>query len=313
MVPARPCCWCRAVAERYRLSPLEKISVISSTAGLSTVDSVEAVHLSLDLMTAPRVIFMVHGYNSPEDNTSTAFSHFRRLLGAALSYRHPTVIGHLCGFYWPGHHPNEWASAATFPARITDAKESGKLLANVIRRLSPQQDVVIVAHSLGCRVALHAVRQIRRWGQEYVGPKVTHVFLLAAAVPAELCVTGNELYGLKLDPAPQEHVFHSHNDMALRPVPFGAGTWLAENLSSPAVGVAGEPFERWIPNSHPMTLQHGQYWSSYAVAKEVVRTVGFAPSGRLATRSLAASPPIRVRVAGAERVPQTHDLGQRHR
>lgn len=292
---------------------MEKISVASDKEGLSTIESVDEVRLPLNLKAARRVVFMIHGYQTPEHKATASFARFRRLIGVAATYRHPTVIGELCGFYWPGHHPKFIPSLLTFSARISDAKQSGLLLADVIRGMSADQEVVLVAHSLGCRVALHALRQIRSWGPTYTGPKLTHVFLMAAAVPSSMCNPDSGIYGVKPTPELEEHVFHSAKDLALKPLAFGLGTYAYEEAWSSAVGVAGEPAERWEPHTHATTLQHGQYWSSLNAANTLVDRLGFAASTRLAVRSLAEWPAAKTVRISETRTPRVRGAKERRR
>jgi pimeloyl-ACP methyl ester carboxylesterase len=224
---------------------------------------------SIDL-SAPRIVILIHGFQNSPAKAHRSFESFMAALRTTAWPSDTQRYGEFWEFHWPGDHPNTAASIATFPVRVPDAIRAGEKLAEFLDGLAATQEISLVAHSLGCRVALECLHKIRRLGQRYRGPTVVHTFLLAAAVPASLCEPTQ-----RLDRAVGgrfQYVFHSTKDSALKPSKFGVGEYLYGEHGE-AVGCRGEPEARWS-ESHRTKLQHGQYWSSYQVAEVIARIMG---------------------------------------
>jgi hypothetical protein len=178
----------------------------------------------------------------------------------ALVPRRPYEVFEL---HWPGDHPSglrvrNWMS---FDARIGRADEAGNHLADVLRAAAAR-DVVIVAHSLGCRVVLRALQNL------HAGPGGSprmQVVLMAAAVPVEDCATGQ----FEKQPASATcTVLHSLHDMVLS-LAYPPGQAL-ESRFAEAVGRRGLPRDRWSARSHQTQLGHGDYWGSESAARSTL-------------------------------------------
>jgi hypothetical protein len=233
---------------------------------------------------APRLLILIHGYQNSEEKAAGSFGAFLAAMWSVL----PQGLGPLGAvweFHWPGDHPFGPLSVATYGTRVPVAIAAGNRLAQRwLARRQPEQKVVIVAHSLGCRVALEAIEWIREQDEYgaaadppngYRGATVEAVFLLAAAVPVHLCDPDDDGYLEQPWRDSKEHAFHSRHDRALGKI-FNAGEWVA-NEHGPAVGLAGAPAGRWSSSTPMPHLGHGDYWSSKDVAEKIGALLGLIP------------------------------------
>ena len=168
-----------------------------------------------------------------------------------------------------------WLSALAYPLQIDVARDSAARLASYLTEpMGRPLRLHIVAHSLGCLVALELVRLLERCtGHDVL---VHSMLLMAAAVPQGLCITGYDPYG---HGRPQrDYVLHSGQDKVLR-YTFRTGQRFAEYAGRApepliggayriAVGHDGGPTNRWTPR--PMTgHNHGDYWLSPTVHDQI--------------------------------------------
>lgn len=229
----------------------------------------------------PRIVILIHGFANSERAAIKNYERFRKELRTALRGEPETGVGAFWEFHWPGDHPKRRTTLRTYPVRVPEASNAGRMLAEWLSEVTnAEQDVYLIGHSLGCRVALEAIRTMRRYQRgpaAYKGATVREVFLLAAAVPANLC-SPRRIFGSKL-PQSREHVFFSGRDHVL--------SWLFEpgqakyGEKGPAVGLHGDPHqlddheERW-DSRVPTSLGHSGYWKSAKVAEEICRILGIA-------------------------------------
>ncbi|MDR6417569.1 alpha/beta hydrolase [Pseudarthrobacter sulfonivorans] len=256
---------------------MEELTLRSSTIGRPVATSVQSLNGRIAFGSTPRVVLLVHGFNVSEESARKEFSHHEANIASVLGpLSGSSRFGAVCALHWPGDHPNGGLiSAASFPARISDAQLCGERLAHFLSTLRHDQEVILIAHSLGGQVVLNAlwwIHEMTRQGR-FVGANVTHAFLLAPAVHVSMCAPG-QLWGERLC---EEHVFYSSRDLVLKLL-FGPGSNTYTPVDSPAVGQKGEPLDdRWSCR-HPTRLGHGGYWRSREVATEIVKAVvGYAP------------------------------------
>lgn len=223
---------------------------------------------SADAFTGRRLMILVHGFNVTQDEAALSLAGFHRRLsdhsrpGAGQPYA-------AWAFYWPGDHQVRWLSAATYAARIDTAGWAGERLGKLLTKLRPDQQVVLIGHSLGCRVVLQALKYVASARVEGTSSaQVIGVCLMAAAVPAGLCAGAGEPYrsGVIQDPV---HVLHSRNDCVLQRM-FPQGQALKGEFKGEAVGRNGGPPERWA-RLHDTGLGHSDYLSDPGAAAEVAR------------------------------------------
>jgi pimeloyl-ACP methyl ester carboxylesterase len=125
------------------------------------------------LARSQRVLLLLHGYNNSTDNASTAYTAFRELLGHAETT--------LVGVHWPG---SNWSGFAFYMQSIGRAKKTADRLAAALTeaaRARPALRLSIVAHSMGCRLAMEVLARLAADPRSNV--TVERVVLMAAAVP----------------------------------------------------------------------------------------------------------------------------------
>lgn len=193
--------------------------------------------------------------------------------------------------YWPGDAvapgtaPSEPPdiiskafSAASYPFQIRVAERSGEILAGFIKdaaekrqRLTrPPIALSVVAHSLGCLLALELVSRLD-WEIKTGKIRLDLLILMAAAVPQYLLAPG-ERYDVAKFRARKTLVYFSRNDDILE-LPFAAGQyWTSTNPASAYFGRAALGREGLAGRaSHNVTEQqtrhgHGGYWPDRDIA-----------------------------------------------
>jgi len=243
-----------------------------------------------------RLVILIHGYNNPQQTAAGSFGAFETQLWQLL----PESLSGLTvwEYHWPGDHKSKLLSLATYPVKVPIAQLAGVRLAHGwLARRQPDQRVIIVAHSLGCRVALEAMRWIRTdedYGAQeepprsYRGATVEAVFLMAAAVPVHLCERDSDYLDAPWREC-AEHVLHSTKDGVLRKY-FNVGEWVAGERG-PAVGLHGAPLGRWSSQLRSTKLDHSDYWDSEKVATKICELAGLLKELHVDSQSPAQSEP----------------------
>lgn len=227
-----------------------------------------------------RIVILVHGFNVDSKSARQTYRQFLNRLETEVWPTPLAKFGAFWGFHWPGDHQSQVMSVATFSVRIATAKDAGEQLARlIVEYLRPDQEVFFVAHSLGCRVVLEALYAItvREHQQgKPLGAPVRGVFLMAAAVPHQLCEDGRKFR--RRDPErPHDWVVHSENDRILQLL-FTRGEWANGENGGEAVGRYGRPGapERWYRTVRTK-LGHGDYWSEWPLVIENIPDMLGAP------------------------------------
>ena len=211
------------------------------------------------------LLVLVHGYNNHEQEAREAYACMRRrqkgrLDSASMQAALDQMLGDV---FWPGDA--QWAGALDrldfmhYSGAVHVAPGVGQALAAYLRR---RKDVLVVhflAHSLGCRVVLEAMRSLAVEG----GPKVGKVCLMAAAVPTYMVAPSGDLYGA-FTQVEALRVLYSPADPVLGAA-FPPGQMLAgEGLFPTAVGRYGDvPLQGGvIDRDHIEGARHGDYWGA---------------------------------------------------
>lgn len=120
-------------------------------------------------------VFLIHGFNNDQDEASAAFSAYRDLQ-RELGPVNALVVG----VYWPG---DNWAEPLFYPASVGRARETAVVLARELERAARGRllRLDVIAHSLGCRLALELLDNLARIGARSV--QIRRVAMMAAAVP----------------------------------------------------------------------------------------------------------------------------------
>ncbi|MGH0034654.1 MAG: alpha/beta hydrolase [Myxococcota bacterium] len=231
-----------------------------------------------------RVALLVHGFNNDEREATEAYAALRRNLPEG-----PAQVG--C-FHWPGDADFGWfrfADFLSYPDEIPDAREAARVLANHLvdlHRDCPAVELVLIGHSLGCRVILETLRRL-------VGrpaPPIAAIVLMAAAVPVELCEAGGPLC-VAGSLADERIVLHSGSDSVLRfAFPMGQAAAFAIGHEPDAylepMGLDGDPVGFATAERDLARNAHGHYWGDPRVAEVIAAELGRAPARWLTFRTL---------------------------
>lgn len=260
---------------------------------------------------SPRLVILVHGFNTSEEKARDSYLKFlRNLVGSSAGCRGAGSYGKVSGafwaFYWPGDHSSR--AVKTFKAldvyteRKGEAKTSGQSLGELIMQLPPTQEIMLVGHSMGCRVVLEALYYIafERHKQRQGGAFVSAACLMAAAVGVGECDGAGAPFRRR-DGEPRELVLYSEHDGVLggHEVLLGLGKsvsgfkvaeWLNDSQVGPAVGATGEPVARWLDRpagtNHPQDtgIGHTKYWAHKVSARLAGDFLAGVPAGEAAGR-----------------------------
>lgn len=221
----------------------------------------------------PHVCFLIHGYNVTPEEAQAAFD---QLLAAMhFAGRVPPVLERESWrVYWEGYQRSVrnvltksrfgWL---TYFYQVRIAKKSATCLAKYIAGLrgpgGTPVEISFIAHSLGCRLVLEALRELR----DQPGPRVRVMAFMAAAVPAHMVYPGRALRSAAEAPE-RTWVLYSSTDYVLE-AGFRLGQFFAGERGMPAtaVGHAGEP-ESGLWTTRVATVNsHGGYFGDFDTAR----------------------------------------------
>jgi hypothetical protein len=217
------------------------------------------------------VLLLVHGFNVGMAKAETGYSEYLANLEAVAA---PSTPGFtlVCDVLWPGDHPNPVISVESFPVRIPVAARAGAHLAEFLAA-NPGPRIVIVAHSLGCVLTLEALRHISRVAARV---EISHVFLMAAAVPEDYCRGSRQFSQTRITISTRQIVLYSANDLVLSSV-FQGGWHRYQPGPGEAVGRYGAPIRRWDSRASLRTsIGHKHYWSAPETAAFAADVLGLA-------------------------------------
>jgi hypothetical protein len=258
-----------------------------------------------------RIILLVHGYNNDKEQAEESYDALMR----NLPDQHAHLADDVWWFFWPsyvervtgtavdyrvtvsgsevGTESNSALSVPTYAWQVLKARDVGRELGRYLRSLQREEgtptEIVFVAHSLGCRVVLEALRELLvESTEEHERDRVPCVCLMAAAVPTFMVGEGARLeYAATVPQA--TYVLHSRADMVLRWA-FRGGQGLATQLMAlgfggenaggdegegfypEAVGRYGNPTAVWLRRAET-GLGHSGYWTHPSTAPNVLRAM----------------------------------------
>lgn len=220
--------------------------------GDGTADPPRLVSVSdpLDGGSAGEVLFTVHGFNVSYAKALRSLGTLERQL-AAEGYR-----GQVVGVVWPGDF---WVPAVNYPWAFGPAMASGRKLAAFADAAVRARRVSFLSHSLGGRVALEAVANLRRRA---------HQVVLTAAAVDDNCLSTDQ-YKAALTRADRLSVLASKSDKTLR-LAYRAGDFLSDifrdrdspwrdalGFHGPSPALSASPHAQ-IPKDHG--YDHGDYF-----------------------------------------------------
>jgi len=273
-----------------------------------------------------RMIVFIHGYNNDRAQAQESYDIVTKRLPdgdreAAWEFFWPGFIERLTGassdralLLAPFRdvrqtESNQVISAASYPLQVHKAKEVGRALGRFLDYVRPDS-LIFVAHSLGCRVALEAIRFLVSDGASR-RTAMAGACLMAAAVPTYMVdssrrgVVGDLRAAAKA--IVRSFVLHSTNDLVLRALFRIGQTSAGEGFLPVAVGFNGGPDTPWSGRGNT-GLGHSGYWQHPATAPATLRAIGHA--GPHVLRELQSHPGITWKLSvGAE--PPARRLNER--
>ena len=223
------------------------------------------------LLPRPRCTVLIHGYNTHEGEAAAAYLGFREREYALFQDLAPGALeSRFADAFWPGDAawpgPLDWLDFLFYPAAVPIARSGAPApLAEAIRRIPGVVVVDVVAHSLGCRLALEALKDLQANG----GPAIGRVCLMAPAVPLEYVGAAGPYGELlrALQAANVEiRVLHSTSDLVLA-LAFDPGQALAGEPTRGALGRDGPPPD--MPGAGANVTErriagaaHSDYWGN---------------------------------------------------
>jgi hypothetical protein len=226
-----------------------------------------------------RAVVLVHGFNVPEKEGFRVLDNFKR----TLSHYAPGIEGDTFLCTWPGEWPSphlpHGVRGTAYPRLVGTADRVAAVFWNSIfewyARPSAPSELVIVAHSLGCRVTLGMLQAMTSSGKPQNLKRLV-VILMAAAVP----VKHVEMEGIFKDVftvVDTVVVLHSEADVVLSTL-FPVGQTLALDGWFPeAVGLRGNPRPgRWNRTERMQGFDHSDYWEEMETAVLIASMLGFA-------------------------------------
>lgn len=218
----------------------------------------------LDPFARSEAVVLIHGFNNHYGEAGVAYHGFRlRQYGRAVPQLAPPALETiLADLFWPGDAA--WGlfdlmDFLVYPGAVGTAKEAAPRLAQHLRAMPTLRIVHFLAHSLGCRIALETIDNLRRKG----GPTVGKVCLMAAAVPVFMVQSGGRL-AKAMEHAGEVRILYSDDDAVLR-YAFPPGQTVAadnEGLFPAALGLHRPP-PMVAGRVDPIDIDnagHGDYW-----------------------------------------------------
>lgn len=218
----------------------------------------------------------MHGYNNSQIRAQDIWVETHKLLVDRQPILLPEHLDGLTHYFWPGDvKVGRAVGAFYFSSKISAAMSCAEYLATFLSRHAEQLNrnhgvrlwLSFIAHSLGCRLVLEALRRV----SNDTNIVIENVLLMAAAVPEGLCDTGQPFGpGRGADRAA---VLWSRADDVLG-WKFRTGQWWARKRynevdpgtrpgAAEAVGHTGGPNARWraLPEAGELEAGHGDYWT----------------------------------------------------
>jgi hypothetical protein len=254
-----------------------------------------------------RIVLLVHGYNNDKADADRSYEALSANVAADVGAR----AENLWRFYWPsyverltgrvvddptsvsserqaaGTESNALLSMPTYALQVLKAREVGATLGRYLRTVHATEalptEIVFVAHSLGCRVVLEALRELLGGRTpDAESHRVAGVCLMAAAVPTFMVEASARLGPAAMVPR-VSYVLHSKADLVLRfafPPGQGAASAILRRASGDgadtegwfpeAIGRHGNPSTTWLRRGET-GLGHSGYWTHPSAAPSVLQ------------------------------------------
>jgi hypothetical protein len=258
-----------------------------------------------------RLVFLIHGFNTSRDGARESYARFVGLVQRLGRAAQP-ILDDCVGFFWPGDAKLGPISFISYPTEIRPAITAAARLRDYLQTVTGPEgspvEIVLIAHSLGNRVALELLQLLS--AAPLANVQVTRLCLMAAAVPVSHVRDGQRLNaGARLA---RTRALYSGGDGVLTwAFPIGQ-TAAGDGFMPEAIGHRGHPVSVW-GSGQPMGISqteaydHNDYWVSEPTAWEVAHFLG-APVGAPPARNYVSSHGLRARGAIGALPRLSHDL-----
>jgi pimeloyl-ACP methyl ester carboxylesterase len=228
------------------------------------------------LLSRPHVILLIHGFNVTEEH---GLETYRRFVGQlrdilALPRDGPVADDRIVALYWPGDADWGFAAPLAYMQSVPRARDIGAGLAKLLEDSAAAQPFItvdIVAHSLGCRLALEALLAGSATPASRV--RIERIQFMAGAVPTFMLDDSDDAPRLRAafesSLAIGAKSLFSGSDLVLSGA-FPPGQTLAgagEGFMPTALGHAKWPSQAELGRLDPLEISgagHGSYWGGDA-------------------------------------------------
>jgi esterase/lipase superfamily enzyme len=228
------------------------------------------------------IIILIHGFNVNANDAKDNYQHMLKQLKKRVPRNFTDGI---CHFYWPGHESSAIASEVGYAKQIGKAENAAVMLGDALVKFfdtSPRTQFILIAHSLGCRLALEALKHIVGKNTAF-SSRIRFAVLMAAAVPFSFIQ--NRYFQINLY-TNRVSCLYSQQDTTLRYL-FPLGQTLAmEGVFPKAIGLDGLPLSTWTFGHTDTGLEHRSYWKSSNVANFIASSLGIATKRLLPIRKI---------------------------
>ncbi|MEL6479472.1 MAG: alpha/beta hydrolase [Pseudomonadota bacterium] len=223
-----------------------------------------------------RMILLVHGFNTTQEEARAGYVAFDELIGRVA----PRLGASLCPVYWPG---DSAMKGGAYPWLVARAAASGARLADWLGEIMAKRpgEVVIVAHSLGCRLTLEAIARL----PDHLARRI-RIFLMAAAVPVDVFDDQAEQSAEMRDALARATGRVLSADALYSPADGVLAFWFRLGQTAApgeigvlpeAVGLNGRPGRPvWSRIAEMPGYDHGQYWSGHRMVAHLAHRLGAA-------------------------------------
>jgi len=224
------------------------------------------------------VCLLLHGYNVSPPAANSAYMRLFDTIRCQTGLP-PFLQSRSWLVCWPAYA--SWGlargktifSPLTYSLQIPSAVEAAQALKRYIDRVnSDRPEITLLAHSLGCRVALELLDSYAMTSRT-AAPQFPVVVLMAAAIPTYFFDDLVRLWRGALLPR-QTMVFFSARDPVLTG-PFRVGQTIArEGVFPKAVGATGRPLLGFWTHVVPTRNRHSGYFSDPTTAAHIAQSFG---------------------------------------
>lgn len=217
------------------------------------------------------MIILTHGYNVSEEGAEDAYKEFQKKFNK-YSNQLSTLNKAIYWLTWPSDKPNKLDSIVSYFKTIDVAKNCGEKLAEYLNKLNfsasnKQPHIILIGHSLGCRLLLEALKQTIKTNFKL------EVFLMAAAVPLSMVQPGQEL-NPSISSKEKYRILYSKKDLVLK-YTFPIGQKLAGEGFDRAVGFTGNPkMGVWSNTKDMENYNHSDYWKGEESVQWILSQLG---------------------------------------